>query len=47
MRWYVSRNGETSGPTEEAQVVGLARSGGLNGAMLRDEASPHWIPVEQ
>lgn len=46
MRWYVSRNGETFGPIEDAQVVELARAG-LNGGMLRDEASPHWIPVEQ
>ncbi len=47
MRWYVSRNGESSGPHEEAEVASWARDGQLAGAMLRDEASPAWVPVEQ
>lgn len=46
MRWYVSSNGETIGPIEDAQVVEWARVAG-KGAMLRDEASSQWIPVEQ
>lgn len=45
MRWYVSRNGETVGPVEEAQVVEWARVG-LFGAMLRDEAGGPWTPFE-
>lgn len=46
MRWYVSRDGETVGPVEESEVVEWVREG-MTDAMLRDEASPHWIEVAQ
>jgi len=46
MRWYVSRNGESSGPVEEAQVAEWVR-GGMVDAMLRDEAGGNWMRVGQ
>jgi len=47
MRWYVSRNSESSGPHEEATVADWARANQLQGAMLRDEAASAWVPVDQ
>lgn len=48
MRWFVSRNGESSGPHEEALVAQWARDGQLgSGAMLRDEAASAWVPLAQ
>jgi len=47
MRWYVSRNGETAGPTEGALLVELAREGKLHvGSFIRDEAGGNWMPIE-
>jgi hypothetical protein len=46
MRWYVSRNGETHGPLDEAQVVHWFR-GGMHDAMVRDEAGGPWTPILQ
>ena len=46
MRWYVSRNGETVGPVEEADVANWVRAG-MHDAMLRDEAGGPWTPVSQ
>jgi len=47
MRWYVSKNGESSGPHEEATVAEWARANQLKGAMLRDEAASAWVPLAQ
>lgn len=44
MRWYVSRNGETVGPVEEAQVAEWVR-GGMHDAVVRDDAGGHWTPI--
>ena len=46
MRWYVSRNGETAGPVEEAQLFEWVR-GGMRDGMVRDEAGGPWTPLEQ
>ena len=46
MRWYVSRNGETSGPAEEAQVREWAK-GGSPADMVRDEVSSSWMRLDQ
>src|SRR5687767_8421793 len=47
MRWYVSRNGETVGPVEEAELADWARTGQLGGgAFIRDEAGGTWTPIE-
>jgi hypothetical protein len=47
MRWYVSNNGESSGPHAEATVAEWARANELGGAMLRDEAASAWVPLAQ
>ncbi len=44
MRWYVSRNGETRGPVDEAAVVEWIR-GGMTDAMVRDEAGGNWVAL--
>jgi hypothetical protein len=46
MRWYVSRNGETVGPVDEA-VIRSWPPGSLVGAHVRDEAGGPWTPAEQ
>lgn len=45
MRWYFSRNGETVGPVEEAQVVAWVKAGASD-AMVRDEAGGPWTPIK-
>jgi hypothetical protein len=48
MRWYVSRNGETTGPHEEAVVRDWAAAGQIGPeAFLRDEAASAWVPLAQ
>lgn|GEM_PF-2712884 len=47
MRWYVSKNGESSGPHAETTVAEWARANQLSGAMLRDEAASAWVPLAQ
>src|SRR4051812_24443887 len=48
MRWYVSRNGESSGPHEESLVRQWALAGELGpDAVLRDEAASAWVPLAQ
>lgn len=47
MRWYVARDGKSIGPVDEDQVIAFAREGKLAGAMVRDEHSSAWIPIEQ
>lgn len=46
MRWYVSRQGETVGPVEPAQVTEWVR-GGMTDAMVRDDAGGPWTAVLQ
>jgi hypothetical protein len=46
MRWYVSRNGETTGPVEEDQVAAWVRAGMVD-AQLRGEAGGPWMSVQQ
>jgi hypothetical protein len=46
MRWYVSRNGETVGPVDDAQVAQWV-SAGMVDAQLRDEAGGPWTWVPQ
>jgi hypothetical protein len=46
MRWYVSKNGETTGPVEEAQIVEWVKAG-LRDAMVRDEAGGQWTALTQ
>jgi hypothetical protein len=45
MRWYVSRNGQTVGPVDEAEIRNWP-PGSLIGAHLRDEAGGAWTPAE-
>lgn len=48
MRWYVSRNGETLGPVDEAEIRKWAQEGMVvPGMFFRDEAGSAWTPVEQ
>lgn len=48
MQWYVSRNGETSGPVEEAQIAEWIRQRQVGGeTYVRDEHSPRWVPIGQ
>lgn len=47
MRWYVSRNGETTGPIDESVIAQDARSGELRGASIRDEHGGAWMSVPQ
>lgn len=48
MQWYVSRNGESSGPIEEADIAAWIRSGQIGSeTYVRDEHSQHWIPIGQ
>ncbi len=44
MRWYVSRNGETIGPVDDAQVATWIRGGMVDG-MIRDEQGGQWMPL--
>lgn len=45
MRWYVSRDGQTSGPVEGEQVAAWARAGQLGpGTYVRDEAGSALVP---
>jgi hypothetical protein len=44
MRWYVSKNAETSGPVDEKQVVEWVQAG-LRDCMVRDEAGGPWTPL--
>jgi len=44
MGWYVSRNGETSGPVDDAQIVKWIRAG-MRDASVRDEAGGGWLPL--
>ncbi len=46
MRWFVSRNGQTSGPVDEAEVAAWVR-GGMADASVRDEMGGNWMPVAQ
>ncbi len=46
MRWYVSRNGETHGPVEEALVAQWVRAG-MRDARVRDETSAEWVALEK
>lgn len=46
MRWYVSRNGETVGPVDEAQVVAWVQAG-MTDAVVQHEAGGPWLPVAQ
>lgn len=46
MRWYVNRNGQTSGPVDESQVVEWIRLG-MHDATVRDEAGGNWMPLTQ
>lgn len=48
MRWYFSKDGEVTGPVEPSVVKQWARQGQLSADwMVRDEASPAWIPIAQ
>lgn len=48
MDWYVSSNGETSGPHNEAMVREWVESGRIGpDAFLRDEAAAAWVPLAQ
>jgi hypothetical protein len=46
MRWYVSRNGETQGPIDEATVAQWVRAG-MRDASVRDDAGGNWTPIAQ
>lgn len=46
MRWYFSRNGETAGPVEEAQVIEWVKAGGRDG-MVQAETGGQWMPIHQ
>ncbi len=45
MRWFVSRNGQTTGPVEESEVAAWVR-GGMADASVRDEAGGNWMPIQ-
>src|SRR5690606_33849021 len=49
MRWYVSRNGETTGPVDGGKLAEWGRDGLIvPGMYVRDdEAGSNWMPVEQ
>jgi len=48
MRWYVSRNGETTGPVEGSAIAQWGSEGLIvPGMFVRDEAGGNWTPVEQ
>jgi len=48
MRWYISKNGETTGPHDEAVVREWAAKGRLGPeAFPRDEAASSWVPLAQ
>ena len=47
MRWYVSQNGETSGPVDDSVVSEWTRGGQLGrGAFVRDEHGGQWTQIE-
>jgi hypothetical protein len=46
MRWYVSRNGETVGPVDDAQVTQWVRQG-MHDAMVRDEHGGQWVRLSE
>ena len=47
MRWYVSRNGQTTEtPVEDAQVTAWIQQG-MTDAMIRDEHGGQWMPLGQ
>jgi hypothetical protein len=46
MRWYVSRNGETTGPVEEGQVVAWIQGGMRDGVVLPEEGQA-WLPLSE
>jgi hypothetical protein len=44
MRWYWSRNGETTGPIEEAEIVQQVKGGTVDGQVM-PEAGGQWAPI--
>lgn len=46
MKYYVTRNGETVGPVEEATVVSWIRSGMREGMVAR-EGESNWVPLAE
>lgn len=47
MRWYVSRNGQTTEtPVDDAQVAAWIQQG-MTEAMIRDEQGGQWMPLAQ
>jgi hypothetical protein len=46
MAWYLSLEGEISGPHEEDAVLALISRGGLRNAQIRNAPDQGWKPID-